>query len=329
MAANVPAGVVKSIKGEVFARNAEGKLRRLAAGDSIFEGEVIVTANGSLADIAMHNGASLIVNEQQSVAVDTEVTAAALDTSTGAIAPLGSTEALKIIQAATPGSALDINALLENEAAAAGFSASGSADGGHNFVNLLRILENLSGVEYEIPVNPTGNAPVLEGLLVPEIALAAIGTGISLPPTVVPPQEDIGRTGGPQGNNGFGDGDQDAPGNSLENNNAENSQGNNNGGNNGNQGGNGGPQGNNGFGDGDQDAPGGSLENNNAENSQGNNNGNGNSPQSLNVNDVLSDGAPGQSGGANGNGQGGELDLLPFEVQSQSQKNQNSPGHIE
>ena len=62
-------------------------------------------------------------------------------------------------------------------------------------------------------------------------------------------------------NNGFGNGDQDAPGNSLENNNAENAQDTTNGGSTANNQ-------NNGFGNGDQDAPGNSLENNNAENAQ-------------------------------------------------------------
>jgi hypothetical protein len=70
-------------------------------------------------------------------------------------------------------------------------------------------------------------------------------------------------------NNGFGNGDQDAPGNSLDNNNAENDQtpgeqGNSHQ----NNGNNGGGGGNNGFGNGDQDAPGNSGPNNNAENAE-------------------------------------------------------------
>ncbi|MDD7987090.1 hypothetical protein PQO01_19235 [Lentisphaera marina] len=69
-------------------------------------------------------------------------------------------------------------------------------------------------------------------------------------------------------NNGFGNGDQDAPGNSLENNNAENAQGDES---NSEEEVNSSKNQNNGFGNGDQDAPGNSLENNNAENAQGNN----------------------------------------------------------
>lgn len=88
------------------------------------------------------------------------------------------------------------------------------------------------------------------------------------PPVDPKPEDD---KGGSKGNNGWGNGDQDAPGNSGPNNNAENSDRE-----------NpldkdkgkperdkGGPQGNNGFGNGDDDAPGNSLDNNNAENAGG------------------------------------------------------------
>lgn len=68
-------------------------------------------------------------------------------------------------------------------------------------------------------------------------------------------------------NNGWGNGDQDAPGHSGDHNNAENGSGNNNPGNPG-----GGPckeeSGNNGFGNGDQKPPGNSGDQNNAENAK-------------------------------------------------------------
>jgi hypothetical protein len=93
-------------------------------------------------------------------------------------------------------------------------------------------------------------------------------------PPVEPPVEPE-DPGSKNENNGFGNGDQDAPGNSLDNNNAENDQtpgeqGNSHQNNNGNGGGGGRPenQQNNGFGNGDQDAPGNSGPNNNAENAE-------------------------------------------------------------
>ena len=74
------------------------------------------------------------------------------------------------------------------------------------------------------------------------------------------------RGGGPQGNNGYGNGDQDAPGGSGGNTNAENAEDSMISGSKPNQGG--GPLGNNGYGNGDQDAPGGSGGNTNAENAE-------------------------------------------------------------
>ena len=59
------------------------------------------------------------------------------------------------------------------------------------------------------------------------------------------------KKGGPQGNNGFGNGDQDAPGGSGAHNNAENATGDKKNGGNGNDNEKGGPKGNNGFGNGD------------------------------------------------------------------------------
>ena len=60
-------GVVSATKGEVFARNAEGKMRRLSVGDQVLEGDVIVTGAGSSAQITPTDGPVLNVAEQQTV----------------------------------------------------------------------------------------------------------------------------------------------------------------------------------------------------------------------------------------------------------------------
>ena len=110
-------GVVSAAKGEVFARGADGKMRRLSVGDSIFEGDVIVTANGSTAEITPFDGPVLNVAEQQTGAGDGQVVAANADATTGSVSPLGSSEAAKVIQTVATGSGLDVNAILEDEAA--------------------------------------------------------------------------------------------------------------------------------------------------------------------------------------------------------------------
>lgn len=157
-------GVVSATRGEVFARGANGEMRRLAIGDTVFEGDVIVTANGSSAEIAPFNGPVIEVQEQQTVSVDSQLApAAGNDATVGVIAPLGSTEAATVIQAVGGTQAgQDFNATLDEEAAAAGL-AGGEGGGGRSFVDLLRIVETVPGVGYEFPTNPAGTSPIITG----------------------------------------------------------------------------------------------------------------------------------------------------------------------
>src|SRR3989338_8483671 len=158
---SVAVGEVRSIQGEVFAKSADGNMRRLAAGDQIFEGEVIITANGSSAEINIFNGPVLNVAEQQSVTIDSQVISPAHDATAGAVSDLGSTEAAKVVQTVSTDDQQDFNVLLEEEAAAAGLT--GGDGGGSSFVNLVRIVENVPTTGYDFPINPTGTPPVIEG----------------------------------------------------------------------------------------------------------------------------------------------------------------------
>jgi len=160
-------GVVTNVIGEVFARSAGGEMRRLTMGDQVFEGEVIISANGSSAEITPYDGPLINVAEQQTVVLDSEVMNTAPDPTANAISPLTGTEAATVIQAAGD-TVLDLNALLENEAAAAGLIG-GDAQEGHTFVDLVRIVEAIPNNAYDFPVNPTGTPPTITGnALVPE-----------------------------------------------------------------------------------------------------------------------------------------------------------------
>ena len=172
---NSAVGVVTATKGEVFARGEDGKMRRLNTGDQVFEHDVIVTANGSAADISMFNAPPLSVNEQQTISVDAQVTAVAPDATAGSVAPLGSSEAAKVIQTVATGSGLDVNALLEDDAAAAGLTGGDGADGGHTFVDLMRIVENVPGAGYDFPTYGPGTAPILEGQILVSNGLPTAG----------------------------------------------------------------------------------------------------------------------------------------------------------
>jgi len=169
-------GIVSSTKGQVFARNAEGEMRRVQAGDPIFEGDVIIAAAGASAEISLLNGSpSLFVSDQQIVAIDEQVATTAPDATAGAVSQLGSTEAAKVVQ--TVAGASDLDALLDEEAPAAGLTAGDTTDGGHTFVDLVRVIEAVPGAAYEFPINPTGTPPVIEGELAPTLNEV-------LPPTV-------------------------------------------------------------------------------------------------------------------------------------------------
>ena len=156
-------GVVSATQGEVFARGADGKTRRLAIGDKVYEGDVIVTAAGSSADITPIDGPVLQIAEQQTVAIDTLVLGVE-DASAHSLSPLGSTLAETVLQGGVlPGSGLDVNALVEADSTAAGLDGGNADEGGTSFVNLLRIVENVPAAAYDFPVNPPGEPLQIAG----------------------------------------------------------------------------------------------------------------------------------------------------------------------
>jgi hypothetical protein len=136
---------VVNVKGEVFAVNKEGVKRRLQKGDQVQEGEILVTAPGSSAELDMGGGKTVQVAEQQTFAVDGSVGGPA-QPSAATSALESAAAAQKVIQALAAG---DANALLEAEAAAAGLAGGGAADGGSSFVQLLRISEGVTPVNYD------------------------------------------------------------------------------------------------------------------------------------------------------------------------------------
>jgi VCBS repeat-containing protein len=136
---------VVNVKGEVFAVNKEGVKRRLQKGDQLQEGEILVTAPGSSAELDMGGGKTVQVAEQQTFAVDGSVGGPA-QPSAATSALESAAAAQKVIQALAAG---DANALLEAEAAAAGLAGGGAADGGSSFVQLLRISEGVTPVSYD------------------------------------------------------------------------------------------------------------------------------------------------------------------------------------
>jgi len=133
---------VINVKGEVFAVTREGVEHRLQNGDTLQEGEVLVTAPGSSAELDMGGGKAVSVPEQQTLTVD-EAVGGPVTPDAASSALESAAAAQKVIQALASG---DANALLE--AAAADFAGGGGADGGSSFVQLLHISEGVTPVGY-------------------------------------------------------------------------------------------------------------------------------------------------------------------------------------
>ncbi|WP_282042085.1 retention module-containing protein, partial [Halomonas alimentaria] len=136
---------VTAITGQAWARDADGNLRELSIGDTLQEGEVLVTADG--ASVELDFGDNLdptVIQGGQEVAMTpdlggeeavAEEEASALD------------EDLEALLTAIDEGEGDLLAELDPTAAGAG--PGGGAEGGHSFVMLARITEPLTPLSYE------------------------------------------------------------------------------------------------------------------------------------------------------------------------------------
>ncbi len=136
---------VTAISGQAWARDAAGNLRELDIGDTLQEGEVLVTAEGASVelDFADNLNPAVIQGEQEvTISADladdqavTEEAASALD------------EDIEALLTAIEEGEGDL--LVDLDPTAAGAGPGGSAEGGHGFVRLARIVEPLTPLSYE------------------------------------------------------------------------------------------------------------------------------------------------------------------------------------
>jgi hypothetical protein len=150
---------VVSVSGMAFARNADGAVRRLTAGDIILEGEIVFTLADGQVELAFSDGHHTTILPSESYLLGPEAMIAT-SPSSGDAAIQAAGEVGKVVQALEGNG--DI--LEELDPTAAGAAAAGNH--GHSFVRLLRITEPLTPVGYEFPLNPFGNihAPAFEGI---------------------------------------------------------------------------------------------------------------------------------------------------------------------
>src|SRR5574343_1950710 len=157
---------VSVLSGQAFARDEAGNSRRLKLGDAIREGESVVAADGARLILSLADGRELAVRSGETARLDAEVVAQELPDAADSAVSNNQQGFQKVVQALKSGS--DLDALLDEEAPAAGLAGQGGNEG-HTFIELLRIVETVDPLAFQfgtnrgVPVESVDGAPVLSG----------------------------------------------------------------------------------------------------------------------------------------------------------------------
>ena len=148
---------VVAVEGKVLVRSADGQLRAVKVGDTLHEGETIITASGAHVELASPTGQHFDVGPNQSIALQLDETAPR--TPADNTPQPASNEAERVIQALNQPGEID-NSL---EDPGAGLAGGGTAEG-HTFVRLDRISESTTSLGFQF-VTQRGEVdiPVLRG----------------------------------------------------------------------------------------------------------------------------------------------------------------------
>ncbi|WP_141350135.1 retention module-containing protein, partial [Zoogloea ramigera] len=151
-AAPAPQGTIVFVQGEAYLRDRQGKLQAIKPGDAVAEGQEIVTAAGAVVDVQLPNGTKLTVGPDRQVLFNEELLAtSAPEPSENVVSSLGA-DADKVIQALNTGG--DPFAGLEDPAA--GLTGGGNSDQTHDFVRLVRILEDVTPLAFSYTSSSDG-----------------------------------------------------------------------------------------------------------------------------------------------------------------------------
>ncbi|MBL0282782.1 MAG: retention module-containing protein [Zoogloea sp.] len=137
-------GTVVFVQGDAYLRDSSGKLTAIKPGDVVAEGDAIVTAAGAIVELQLPSGAKLSVGPERELLLNDELFAtAAPERSENIVSSLGA-DADKVIQALNGGT----DPFDGLEEPAAGVTGGGLGDQTHDFVRLVRILEEVTPVSY-------------------------------------------------------------------------------------------------------------------------------------------------------------------------------------
>ncbi|PKO37566.1 MAG: hypothetical protein CVU33_12485 [Betaproteobacteria bacterium HGW-Betaproteobacteria-6] len=163
---------VSVLSGQAFARDSAGNTRRLKLGESIREGESVVAADGAKVVLTLADGRELEVRPGETAKIDAEV-AASIKPDAADSAIVNNQEGFKKIASAIQ-SGSDLDALLEEEAPAAGLAGQGGNEG-HTFIEFLRIVETVDPLAYQFgternqSVETIESAPVITDVEAPVV----------------------------------------------------------------------------------------------------------------------------------------------------------------
>ncbi|MDP5241431.1 retention module-containing protein, partial [Uliginosibacterium sp. 31-16] len=152
------------IEGKAYVRAAQGELIALKAGDHVEQGqEVTIDPQGHMF-LQLANGQTLDLGGGRTISATEELLGQVIvDRSEAAIRPGFSAEIQSVIAALDAGQ----DPLANLEAPGAGLTAGDAAEGGHSFVRLLRIVEEVTPLNYqfssqaaETPVEFPANAAI-------------------------------------------------------------------------------------------------------------------------------------------------------------------------
>jgi large repetitive protein len=173
--ASQPVATVIAVFGRAAARNENGELRPLQPGDTLLQGETVITAADGRVELTFMDGSIMEVTADQSILMTAELFETGRpDVAEGALA---ATTAERILQALEQEE--DIDAQLEPPAA----GLTGGEEGeGSSFVRLLRVTEEVDPLSYEFAGTAGSESPTFaEALIIDEVE------EIVVPPTTVNP----------------------------------------------------------------------------------------------------------------------------------------------
>ena len=198
-------GTVVFVQGEAFLRDAAGKLTAIKPGDPVGEGQVIVTGPDSVVELQLATGAKVSVGADRELLLNDDFFATTVPERSENVISSQGAEADKIIQALNSGK----DPFEGIEDPAAGLAGGGLGDQTHDFVRLVRVLEEVTPLAFAYSSTSDGIdfLPLNAGAATPTTTTIANNPPVATPDPAVSATEDTPVSFPVLGNDTDADGD--------------------------------------------------------------------------------------------------------------------------